>query len=836
MEVPELLPNPDWLGKATWVEVKAQVSKKSKLPPHDEATIAKMVSAPLPEVDDMFQALYIPRTKSDLSIRRTRFTDMVYHHRRLKTTTTLMSILRHIPKGFDYITVYNLTAAAEVLGIEWFTRMVWLGALDHDITHFAKVTSEMNNIIKSRGMDTEDWTKYVECKNLTGYRNPPFPGFDYMAEGKRLAQGGEEHNLYGYNWDELVKEFLPMHIHPLHEYRTFETFVMDGDWATAGSSSDGRIQVLIDGKIFKFKAKKNLAIDVLDLKKLVIDAINNDRQENESIIKSELGKLRIAVASDLKTYLQMAWVNELLNGSYKDWPGSTIEEDVNEQTKRMKDMLNAAAKFYGLPFDYDEFDHQPETDEIVGIIKHILRHARFNVPTKDLDLFDKIAANIVKGFYDAWFTVKDDKGNKEKVRVEGGVMSGLRWTTLLGNAWNTIMTGIAKRVVNNLGVQINPAPGYIRGDDSAIYAQTWQEAAAIKLGYDMCNVRAGYGKFSIQKGAMEFLRVWYSDRCYGYPARAIPGLTQRKPWTPHPWEEEQTMRAIFETVKTLRRRSGPTVDKLWLSYKQRWSSLHNLPIQALSAPIHLGGFGIEPAQPLYQIVPPVPRVPRDIARVSNATDWRQNKTKQKYLEKYGLVIGQEDADRIAEEERNKTMSSDDIPQVSSAYRAKWKDMVKLNKCKAIQIPMYKPPNTSFTIPLDPTDEYNIEYTNNRLAAGSPLFGSLPELKTLLSDRSALRTKMSVSEWIERYQPYYWGIIKTKFHRSWHLSEKIDYLTGDMPLQTGLIHSALNKTLGLMVASQIQPRSRVDRNSTFAFSAWMENILAVTNISQKLYWW
>lgn len=60
-------------------------------------------------------------------------------------------------------------------------------------------------------------------------------------------------------------------------------------------------------KARKFKAQKNLVMDVTTFDELYIRVTTYHKQENKALVKSELRKIRIAVASPLETYLQMSW-------------------------------------------------------------------------------------------------------------------------------------------------------------------------------------------------------------------------------------------------------------------------------------------------------------------------------------------------------------------------------------------------------------------------------------------------------------------------------------------------------------------------------------------------
>lgn len=465
-----LLPDPDITAKLSWEKVKKKVQKS-------EAVLARVdrkgVDAMLSSRDnrvfaDLSEELFPPRTKTDLALRRSRLLDWVKYFRRDKREKDLEKVLHSCKVGWDMIFVTNLLVATAVFGIEWYDRWDGLGAFDSDLTHFIAVAKKVSDLAKTTGIDDPHWTYYVECSVMSGYRNPPFPGFDVLKEAQELAAGGEEHRYFGNAWDSLCQQFLPMEYHHV-KYVPFKEWVSKAEWLTAGASSVGRLQLRTpEGKVINIKARKNMVADVVELSSLADDSLAFRGQSNFVIIKSELGKMRLAVAGDIYNYLKMTWITELLGGANYDWPGNTSEENFEQQTNRLSRMLDLCAKSIGMPFDYKGFDHQPTTVELLGIVKHICKHAALNVPISEMDAYNDMVSGIVEGFNHATLGLKLD-GHDDTFRVTGGLMSGLRWTSIVGNAWNSVMTGLAMKLLEDWGIPTDQIERFIRGDDSAIF-------------------------------------------------------------------------------------------------------------------------------------------------------------------------------------------------------------------------------------------------------------------------------------------------------------------------------------------------------------------------------
>jgi hypothetical protein len=836
-----VLPDPTKRFPLSWDQVKKRVFKKgtgSKL--IDRLKVQELLDCrDSKKFGELSEELWPPRTKTDLALRRSRLLDWVKFLRSNGKLEVIMEVLCYTRIGWDLIFVTNVLASVCVFGIEWWRRWKWLGAFNGDLAHFLTTAKKVNDLGKTVGIRDKDWTWYVECSCLSGYRNPPFEGFDVKHEVEELANGGVDHNYFGYHWDALCSEFLSMDYHPV-DYISFDAFVCGAEWLTAGSSSVGRIVLTTsDGNTITVKARKNMVADVIDLETLAKDAVKSEEQENYAIIKSELGKLRLAVAGDIYTYLKQTWINYLLGGAYYDWVGNTSEENFVAQTQRLNKMLELCSTHFGLPYDYAGFDHQPTTAEIIGIVRLLCKHARLNVPPGHLAEYDLIAENVIHGFYHSTLETRISGEEKIKLKVKGGLMSGLRWTSVVGNAWNSVITGLVLKLLQMWGIPTDTITRYIRGDDSAIFVPNWATGAAVNLGYDAVGAKAGEGKFSLQNHQMEFLRVWFDTRCRGYPARALPGLTQRKPWSSNPWSEDMILKALYDTCRTLKRRvysRSLEIDKIWKTLRRIWCTDHSLPDAVCWTPTFAGGFGIEPSPIGYtwKIVPPVPKAqPKNLIYPSNQNTWRADRILKYAKERYDLDLG-ERATEIASEELVNTISSDNVPSIAKEVRQSWLYQVRRAKCKVVktevEIAVFTP-----VIDLNAYPSSQIVALLDALKGHAPLFGKCPEVETARIDYNRFQPKLSFKKWLNKYFPRISQNIRL-FHKSWHISEILDYLSGHITLTPAIIHPALVEVLALLTAGSMKPGSRSTRNSSLWIGGVMENTVAHSSLSQKLYWW
>jgi len=839
------LPNP-LKKKFSWVEcvraVRARLKKGARLNPSevDELLASKgwragsVVAKGEDGVEQIWSRIYPPRTKKDMRIRRTRIADVFTYAYKTGKRNLFHKILRELPAEGDYIWMMNTVLAGLLFGEEWWRRMMEIGAWNGDISEYLKVVKALNDFVKTKEV-TFEWLQFAELGTLVGYRNPPFPGFDVFEEARALAEGGNEFFLPFTNFKDAVKIALKMDYQAI-KYISFRDFITSGQWLTSGSSSIGKVTLIYKDKILKVKARKNMVPFVVDLEALANDAEKWDQQVNTTLIKSELGKLRIAVAGDILTYLQMSWMNYLLNNSYLSWPGSTLDETIGEQTKRMLRMLELAAKKFGLPFDYKGFDHQPTLQQVLDIVEHLLHHARLNVPPDEYSNFNKICDNILKGFRGAVLIARENE-RKEIYQVTGGVMSGLRWTSLLGNGWNTVMTWLAKEVLVKLGFDITDIESYIRGDDSAIFSDSWQKAAMMDRAYSFLGVEGGEGKFSVRYHAMEFLRVWYKGKCSGYPARAIPGLTQRKPWSNQPWSDDMVMRALFDVAKTITRRGVDAMD-FYSIVASRWCHLHHLPRESLQIPKTMGGFGVEPWSGDLVMKPHLDEFKPERPEFTNMTEWRATwwKERGKELE---IEVDSELAKENAEQDLMSTMGADDVPQISKVLREQWKDYVRRTKfttSKVTQPVTQLVTNEDNTLLKEHTSvENQLEQWNMELEIAAPMFGRWTNKQQDVQDAKRLLPKGGLGDWIRSNEPELWHDMR-KFDRSWDRGERLDYLFGKITIATREANPLVSQLIAKATAAILRPHRSFLHNDLSWYATIMEGRLEATKWYRTLWLW
>lgn len=169
--------------------------------------------------------------------------------------------------------------------------------------------------------------------------------------------------------------------------------------------------------------------------------------DNTALIKSELAKIRIAVASPLPVYLLESWLLHWANHFYLTWKGSTLEEDSEQEYHRnynqWKRMLE---NNFVLPFDFELFDHQLTTEEILAIVEigHNIAIANY----RGLELEKILLASQIVKLSIKLAKLHDPPGRGNNVySVPNGLLSGMRGTSNIGNGFNLTCYHIVKFIL-----------------------------------------------------------------------------------------------------------------------------------------------------------------------------------------------------------------------------------------------------------------------------------------------------------------------------------------------------------------------------------------------------
>lgn len=555
-----------------------------------------------------------PRVKGDLAIRRLRLKDLVR-----SVSKEILSFMFNNLVHLDIIMFTNIVLWAEIWGIEMLKRLFSTGIFS-DFDTFRNVASKLSAYCKRFPNDPSNLKKQIcEINCLTGYLQNDPSDFNFEEDFELLATGGNNFEPESEFERVLNSVMTPQ---PVTKFITLKEYIERGLWLTAGASSIGTVNWSYAGEKGHFKARKNMLVNIYtsdELYKMAVDWDGN--LQNSVFTKDELAKRRLAVASNIEAYLNHSYLLYLFGHGFKNWGAITLDEKPKEQfdrTCKIQKLLREG--WFALPFDFKGFDRQPKTSEVKLIVAKIVDLLKPHVPVDDV---------IAKNCFTKCISCFDhnylfSKMHNLHAKQSGGLPSGIRPTSLIGNVWNEIKTS---QVIEKMKLYTSDTCEIgLRGDDTYVLARSPVTLLLFRYCYAAFDAVGHNEKFGIMQNCCEFLRQNITkDEVFGWPNRAIPSVTQRKPWNPEPWKPGSDVVTTANNIYLLERRLKFKIPSVHLACKLKWSKFTNQSTNWLHLPVHLGGFGIYewtgwvPDCSLPSATPPVIGVDRLLP--SNPLSW-----------------------------------------------------------------------------------------------------------------------------------------------------------------------------------------------------------------------
>lgn len=761
-----------------------------------------------PDNDALAKVLYPPRTREDLSIRVCRIGDVLGFAKRIGRVDDVRAVLRAC-RGFDYVLTDNLLVARLCFKDIWWDLVSGSGLLDSDATHFRAAGRTLSDTVKKRDtvLDDYDRVSLYECASLYGAMCPPVPGWDPVQETRDLASGGQDEHglLWGpkYRPSSVLRAIADLAQYPAakpHDTRSLEAWLLACDWERSGSSSMGRIEYeVFDGDSWRrgrFKARKNLVLDIIEPSEL-LDAIRtHDTQDNRALIKSEFGKIRLAVSAPLPTYLQQAYLYSVAGCPYLNWPGNTLEESLeHEMMRNERTLCLMRSGFFALPYDFARFDHQPTTAEVVEFQKLTFTRALLNANPWQIGDIKRIEHLLEIAFDNATLTTPPGVCEPMTFKVTGGLMSGLRSTSAVGSGWNSVLGEMSRSIANNLrgpGAKLDTWQ-IVRGDDTQVISRSYFDVLAVKIGYDALGAEANESKFTLRRGRTEFLRVETGNVARCYPCRTVPLVNQRKPWSGRPDSDDASAARVVKVINVLSRRVDDprTILDFGRYVAEKMVAKKGVDVRLLGIPTSLGGLGLYPWDGKWAVLS-WNREPQVPVRLIATTTFRCDQMVTKYAE-FGVRIRPGEAVKLADRETRQKITTDDLVEVAGVVRrlrraelarrtiVRVDASVPVFGCDAVRFAELL--NYAKCLPVRPGSYQELSYRcriAQRLAA--PSFASekaLTDRVTALTQLAAVR-RCSVGKMFRAHLPtFYRRLLRVEKTLMLRRSSAIDYLLGNM---------------------------------------------------------
>jgi len=365
-------------------------------------------------------------------------------------------------------------------------------------------------------------------------------------------------------------------------------------WSTSGGSSvKGKIDILMpDGKVkkaHKTKLSTALLYSPAEIKEMMFKKM---KQKNKVIRKREVLETRPAIAGDFELYMKMTYISHIIKGCM-DPKKSLLFQNKQEQLSTWYEMI-ASCKNWCFPFDQSGFDQHVDLFMVLSVVQWMQKWMKLwpRINKDALTIMDLIYYALDGGET----LLTDNHGKTISLPIEGGIMSGWRWTSMLDTLVNEIQLETWKVWYEE---KYNTTPYIFNdsyfGDDISMRMYARKYASS----YFSFMKHFGYGvhpmKVFVAKGRDEFLRKMITQEgAIGYPARAVNTILWRNPVSPEPTRGKLRISEQVENWATLisRGMDANQVYRYLIRDISRANHILKKDVEALlNTPKSVGGYG-----------------------------------------------------------------------------------------------------------------------------------------------------------------------------------------------------------------------------------------------------
>ncbi|KAH7940713.1 hypothetical protein HPB49_003750 [Dermacentor silvarum] len=148
---------------------------------------------------------------------------------------------------------------------------------------------------------------------------------------------------------------------------------------------------------------------------------------------------------------------------------------------------------WALPYEFSRFDHQPTIDEVVGF-----QSVTFDRAVQATTRWQRTDVIILESLFERGFRCTSvtppppGLGDQTAFTVKGGLMSGLRSASAVGNGWNTVLGETAWDLANRFRGHGRKLDTWqiVRSDDTQVVSGSYRNRLAAKLGSDILGAEA----------------------------------------------------------------------------------------------------------------------------------------------------------------------------------------------------------------------------------------------------------------------------------------------------------------------------------------------------------
>jgi hypothetical protein len=317
----------------------------------------------------------------------------------------------------------------------------------------------------------------------------------------------------------------------------------------------------------------------------ILELLEEDsKQINKAVPKREWKRVRNIISSDYQTYLKMQYISWHIEPSFKGSAFSTLWTDFIDLQPRMIDRIRRRGLSF--PIDQSAFDVNISKSMVLIAIEEMRDYYTQTYPSLR-KYFDKVLNAL-----DGGIMVVGD----QELQVQGGVMSGWRWTALIDTLVNIGQINTFRQVVLDFEGYDPVFELIAQGDDDDVEICSLSDADRLTALYQSCDFEVNPRKTFLSTTRDEFLRQsFFSQKVAGIPARVINSILWMNPVNSTPPVGTERLTEIVNIWSTLYSRGGSKsrVLKLMIQDLVGASKFSKKNImKLLETPASLGGLGV----------------------------------------------------------------------------------------------------------------------------------------------------------------------------------------------------------------------------------------------------
>ncbi|ADP37187.1 RNA-dependent RNA polymerase [Piscine myocarditis virus AL V-708] len=414
-------------------------------------------------------------------------------------------------------------------------RQIRIGKLDP-----TKVFKSISNQAKVSGCGLcREWKEYVNWELLGGYQM-----ITAQQMGEEVAHQVTEKAKSEEAGSDRINRALESILGPLRGTCTVpcsqrEFLLCRDKWAKNTSGYIGLGQNLGRQKI-------DVALNS-DIKAL--ERMMEGEFENRPFIKSEPGKSRPVVNSNISCYLNLEYGWVTIKKTLKKYLGkrTTIFDDASQKVLLWQEMIIGADNHREIkvPLDYSRFDSTIGKTQIMKCVRLLLDMVRGN---------DNWKRSVTERFERQTVYI-DGYG---KLRWENSVLSGWRWTSIITSVINLAILKATGADASGVGIKV-------QGDDVKISFQTIREAERCVEEINALGYEINPGKVFASRKRDEYLRMVAEEgKMAGYVIRCLPKIVFTSPTEEVTTWEERIRGTVSKWMRVLSRGGDREVAKYWM--------------------------------------------------------------------------------------------------------------------------------------------------------------------------------------------------------------------------------------------------------------------------------